>query len=94
MEIDGWVGCYKVRVFPWIDGKRIYFNVLYYAPGQSLEMPPVFDKSVFLTDDCNGRYLTYEFTHTLAEHVAGMQIADGTEVTITVDSMPQGLLNN
>ena len=32
MEIDGWVGPYKVKAFPWIDGKRIYFNVQYYEP--------------------------------------------------------------
>lgn len=41
MELDRWIGSYKVRSFPWIDGKRIYFNVRYYAPGQSIEKPPV-----------------------------------------------------
>lgn len=29
-EIDKWIGSYKVRVFPWIDGKRIYFNVQFW----------------------------------------------------------------
>ena len=33
MEIDKWFGCYKVRYFPWIDGKQIYFNVQYFPPG-------------------------------------------------------------
>jgi hypothetical protein len=42
MELDRWIGSYKVRAFPW-NGKRIYFNVQYYAPGQSIEKPPVWD---------------------------------------------------
>jgi len=29
MELDRWIGSYNVRSFPWIDGKRIYFNVQY-----------------------------------------------------------------
>lgn len=36
MEIDKWVGSYRVRAFPWIDAENIYFNVRYYAPGQRL----------------------------------------------------------
>ena len=32
MEIDKWIRNYKVRSFPWIDGKHIYFNVCKYAP--------------------------------------------------------------
>ncbi len=53
MELDRWIGSYKVRSFPWIDGKRIYFNVQYYAPGQSIEKPPVWDKTVYVTDNEN-----------------------------------------
>jgi len=40
MEMDKWISGYKVRSFPWIDGKHIYFNVQYYKPGQSIEKPP------------------------------------------------------
>ncbi len=55
MEIDKWISGYKVRSFPWIDGKRIYFNVQYYAPGQSVEKPSVWDKTVYITDNNAGR---------------------------------------
>lgn len=57
MEIDTWVEGYKVRSFPWVDGKTIYFNVQYFAPGQSIAQPPVFDKSVYITDDAAGQRL-------------------------------------
>lgn len=40
MELDKWIGSCKVRIFPWIDGKRIYCNVRYYRPGQSIEQDP------------------------------------------------------
>lgn len=83
MEIDKWVGPHKVRSFPWIDGKRIYFNVQYYAPGQSIEKPPVWDKTVFITDNAAGRRIVNEFTHSLVEHIAQMQIKDNAEVTLT-----------
>ena len=83
MEIDRWVGPYKVRSFPWIDGKRIYFNVQFYASGQSIEKPPVCDKTVYITDNDAGQRLAFNFTHSLAEYVANMQIADHTEVTLT-----------
>lgn len=83
MELDSWIGSYKVRAFPWIDGKRIYFNVQYYAPGQSAEKPPVWDKTVYITDNAAGRRLVHNLTHSLVEHVAGMQMVDHTEVTLT-----------
>ena len=83
MEIDTWVDGYKVRSFPWVDGKTIYFNVQYFAPGQSLSQPPVFDKSVYVTDNDAGQRLVYKFTSTLAEHVARMQIAPESKVVLT-----------
>ena len=83
MEIDRWEAGYKVRSFPWIDGKRIYFNVQYFAPGQSIAKPPAWDKTVYITDNAAGRRLVQDFTNSLAEHVAKMSIAAGTEVTIT-----------
>ena len=70
MEIDKWIGSYKVRAFPWIDGKRIYFNVQYYAPGQSIEKPPVWDKTAYVTDNEEGRRLAYELTNSLVNHIA------------------------
>jgi hypothetical protein len=83
MEINKWIGSFKVRSFPWIDGKRIYFNVQYFKPGQSIEKPPVWDKTVYITDNAAGQRLVQDFTHSLVEHVAMMQIAKDTEVTLT-----------
>ncbi len=82
-ELDKWVSGYKVRAFPWIDGKRIYFNVQYYASGQSIERPPVWDKTVYITDNEAGQRLVFEFTTSLVEHVARMIISKNTEVTLT-----------
>ena len=83
MNIDGWIAGYKVRSFPWIDGKRIYFNVQYFKPGQSIQQPPAFDKTVYITDNAAGQRLVNEFAHSLTEYVARMQITDNTEVTLT-----------
>jgi hypothetical protein len=85
MEIDGWFGSYKVRSFPWIDGKRIYFNVQYYAPGQSIAQPPVWDKTIYLTDNAGAQKMLLSFKNTLIEYVAQMQISCRTEVVITVE---------
>lgn len=83
MEIDIWVRGYKVRSFPWIDGKRIYFNVQYYIPGQSIQKSPVWDKTVYITDNEAGRNIINNFMDSLVEYVAKMIIKDGIEVTIT-----------
>ena len=83
MEIDKWISSYKVRAFPWIDGKRIYFNVQYYAPGQSVEKPPVWDKTVYITDNNAGRRLVYYFTDSLVNHIANMRLGECVEVTLT-----------
>lgn len=83
MEIDKWIGSYKVRAFPWIDGKQIYFNVQYYAPGQSIEKPPVWDKTVYITDNNAGRRLVYDFTDSLVNHIARMRLKEHVEVTLT-----------
>lgn len=83
MEIDKWIGTYKVRSFLWVDGKRIYFNVQYYAPGQSIGKPPVWDKTVYITDNTAGRRIVNDFTNSLVEHIAKMQIPNDSEVTLT-----------
>lgn len=86
MEIDRWLGSYKVRSFPWIDNKRIYFNLQYYAPGQSIERPPAWDKTVYIADNLSGRRLISNFLDTLIEHVANMSIPEDAEVTLTVEA--------
>jgi hypothetical protein len=83
MEIDKWISSCKVRSFPWIDGKRIYFNVQYYKPGQSVEKPPVWDKTVYITDNPAGQRLVNEFTHSLVDYVTLMRVPDNAEVTLT-----------
>lgn len=83
MDIDKWIGPYKIRSFPWIDGKRIYFNVQYYAPGQSVEKPPVWDKTAYVTDNEEGRRLVYELTDSLVNHIASMRLKEHIEVTLT-----------
>ena len=85
MEIDTWISSCKVRIFPWIDGKRIYCNVRYFEPGASLEKPPAWDKSVYITDDEKGRNLAYNFTSTLVNNIARIVIPQGKEVTLTVN---------
>jgi len=83
INIDKWISGYKVRAFNWVDGERIYFNVQYYQSGQSIEQPPVWDKTVYIIDNENGQKLVNEFTHSLVENVANMQIKEGFEITIT-----------
>lgn len=83
MEIDKWIGSYKVRAFPWIDRKRIYFNVQYYAPSQSVEKPPVWDKTVYIIDNGAGRRLVCDFTDSLVNHIAGMRLVESAEITLT-----------
>jgi hypothetical protein len=83
MEIDKWIRQYKVRSFPWINKKEIYFNVQYYASGQSIEQPPVWDKTVYITDNAAGQRLINEFLDSLVEHVAMMRIAKDIRVVLT-----------
>lgn len=82
MELDKWIGSYKVRAFPWIDGKTIYFNVQYFSPGQSVVRPPKWDRSVLISNNDDGNRLVYDFTHTLVKHISGLnqELFNGTEV--------------
>lgn len=84
MEIDKWISGYKVRIFPWVDKETIYCNVQYYRPGQSISQPPVWDKSVYITDDEKGRNFAYDCTDTLVNYVASLKIRDGQKLVITV----------
>lgn len=70
MNIDTWIDGCKVRSFPWVDGKTIFFNVQYYVPGQSLSEPPVWDRTVYIVDNAEGRRAVREFTHTLVTHIS------------------------
>ena len=85
MEIDTWIGGYKVRSFPWVDGKTIYFNVQYYRPGQSLSQPPALDKTVYITNDAAGRDMVENLTASLTEHVANMTIPVGRKIILTAE---------
>jgi len=84
MEIDTWVNGYKVRSFPWVDGKTIYFNVRSYLPGQSLSQPPAMDKTVYIANDAAGRDMVENLTSSLTEHVANMTIPDGKKIVLIV----------
>lgn len=77
MNIDKWVDGYKVRAFPWIDGKNIYVNVQYYKPGSSINRPPAMDKSALIKDDGAGRRFVYEFTSTCVAYIASLLIPAG-----------------
>ena len=57
--------------------------IQYYQLGQSIEQPPVWDKTVYITENDNGYKLINDFIYTLVEHVANMQIKEGFEITIT-----------
>lgn len=83
MNIDGWFSGCKVRSFPWVDGKSIYFNVSYYAPGQSLERPPVWEKTVYVTDNEAGRRAVKDFTDSLTNYVAKLAIPQGGYAILT-----------
>lgn len=89
MEIDKCIRNYKVRSFPWIDGKHIYFNVCEYAPGQSIKKSPILDRTVYITDDSAGRRLVKYFMDSLAEYVANMELPEQVKkIVITVPENP------
>ena len=90
MEIDRWVDGYKVRSFPWIDGKSIYFNVQYYKPGQSISQPPAFDKTVYITNSPAGQQILSNRLSSLAQYVATLQIPEGGKVILTAKSSAGG----
>jgi hypothetical protein len=85
MEIDAWIDGYKVRSFPWIDGKTIYFNVQCYRPGQSLSQPPAWDKTVYITNDAAGRDMVENLMASLTEYVANMTIPAGRKIILTAE---------
>ncbi len=83
MEIDKWILGYKIRSFPWVDKKNIYFNVQYYAPGQSISKPPVWDKTVYITNNVAGQNMVEQYTDSLVEYVSRMKIPKDAKVIIT-----------
>ena len=85
MEIDKWVSGYKVYSTPLHDGKRIYFHVEYYAPGQSLAQPPVWEKIVYLTNNDAAETLLRERLDSFTNFVARMHIDAGNTVVLTAE---------
>lgn len=83
MVRDMWIDGCKVDISPWLDGKRIYVNVQYYVPGQSIHQSPAWDKTVYVTDNAAGRMVVSDYAHSLVRHIANMQISEDTEVALT-----------
>ena len=69
MYINRWVSGYKVDACPWIDHETIHFCVSYYEPGQSLSRPPVWEKTVYLTDNENGNRMLQNALASFVEFV-------------------------
>lgn len=90
---DKWIGSYRVTTMPWIDGKRIYVNVQCFASGQSIEKPPVWDKTVYIIDNQNGQNVVSNFMDSLVQHIANMQIPDTSkEITLNFECVPKSLV--
>lgn len=83
MERDMWIDSCRVRIIPWIDGEHIYCNVRYYQPGQSIEKDPVWDKTVYITDNEAGRRLVSDYIHSLVDYISSIKIDSGTKVVLT-----------
>ena len=83
MEIDTWISCYKVRAFPWIDGKTIYVNIQCFRPGQSVEQPPAWDKTIYLTDNANGKKILKEYLNSFVNYLATFPNTDDKKFVIT-----------
>lgn len=97
MEIDKWISGYKVRSFPWIDGKTIYLNVQYFEAGQSIEQPPVWDKTIYITNDKAGQMMLNYSLDSLVNFVANMIIPkEAAKIVITAEKNPilENLLKN
>lgn len=90
MYIDKWIQGCKVHVEAWIDGKTIYVNARYYRPGQSLSQAPVWDRTIYVTDDKNGRIIVEHFLDSLVLHICSMNYKDGNKYVVTVNSCPIG----
>lgn len=86
MNFEGWIDGCKVRTMPWVDGKTIYVNVQYFKSGQSLSQPPVWDKTVYITDDEKGRNMVQNFLSSLVIYIAEkVWLEDGQKMVITVN---------
>lgn len=83
MNIDGWFSGYKVRSFPMPGGEKIYFSVSYYAPGQSLCRPPVWEKVAHIIDNEAGRRAVKDFTDTVTQFIARLAIPQGGHALLT-----------
>lgn len=83
MNISGWYSGFKVEASPWIDGETIYFSVSYYLPGSSISRPPKWEKTVYITDNESGRNIVQNFTDSLTNYIARLNIPQGGHAVLT-----------
>lgn len=83
MDFEKWIGSFKVRVFPWIDGKTFYVNVQCFTPGQSIGRPPVWEKTVYITDNEQGREVIHDFLDSLVLHISRMDVVPDNRYVLT-----------
>lgn len=72
MGFEKWVEGCKVRVFPWIDGLHYYVNVQYFTPGSSVEKPPAWEKTVYVTKYDKGEDVIRNFLSSLVQYICGL----------------------
>lgn len=66
MNINTWIGCRKIEVVDWYDGKNFYIHVDEYAPGQSIEQPPKMEVSALIEKTPENEYRLTNFLDSIS----------------------------
>lgn len=72
MDFKRWVNGYLVHVTRWYDG-RIYCNVQYFRPGQSIHQPPALDKSICMANTAATHRVLSEYLDSLVAYIVQHQ---------------------
>lgn len=83
VEMDEWIGCYRVRTFRWIDNEYIYVNVQYFLPGSSICSEPAWDRTVYVTLNEKGIYIVKNMISSLVNKISQLQYEKGQKVVFS-----------
>ena len=80
--IEKWIENAKIEIFEIPDSEWLCVTISQYSGGQSIEKPPLWERTVYIKKDAEGKRFVFEYTNTLLHYVASCDYRENMHITV------------
>lgn len=80
--IEKWLENAKIEIFESPDSEWLHVTISQYSGGQSIERPPLWERTVYIKKNTEGRDFVFEYTDSLLHYVASCDYRENMHITV------------